>query len=188
MRTAYTPQVIYPTPMDQREMDKWAAWCNSTPWGTHSPAPTPTPQSRHTGTQTRREHHPHGHPASSSAQPSVPVSATRRSGKRDHTSGPTPIPTPTPIPGNRKGTQAHGAPGVSTLLPPAPSLHSHAFSVRQCCLCDLRQTPAPTRRHHRSHLSLAGRTTEALRVYLRSVSTHHQANWLSAPPNPMCPT
>ena len=110
-------------------MDKWAAWCNSTPWGTHSPAPTPTPQSRHTGTQTRREHHPHGHPASSSAQPSVPAPATRSSGKRDHTSGPTPIPTPTPIPGNRKGTQAH-APGVSTLLPPAPSLHSHAFSVR----------------------------------------------------------
>ena len=40
LRTAYTPQVIHPTPMDQREMDKWAAWCNSTPWGTHSPAPS----------------------------------------------------------------------------------------------------------------------------------------------------
>jgi hypothetical protein len=43
LRIAYTPQVIYPTPMDQREMDKWAEWCDSTPWGTHSPAPTPTP-------------------------------------------------------------------------------------------------------------------------------------------------
>jgi hypothetical protein len=129
LRIAYTPEVIYPTPMDQREMDKWAEWCDSTPWGTHSPAPTPTPQSRHTGTPTRREHHPHGHPAFSSAQPSVPTPATRSSGKRDHTSGPTPIPTPPPIPGNRKGTQAH-APGVSTLLQPAPSLHSHASSVR----------------------------------------------------------
>ena len=48
LRTAYTPQVIHPTPRDQREMDKWAKWCDSTPWGTHSPAPTPTPQSRHT--------------------------------------------------------------------------------------------------------------------------------------------
>ena len=34
--TAYTPQVIYPTPMDQREMDKWAAWCNSIQWGTNT--------------------------------------------------------------------------------------------------------------------------------------------------------
>ena len=25
LRIAYTPQVIYPTPMDQREMDKWAS-------------------------------------------------------------------------------------------------------------------------------------------------------------------
>jgi hypothetical protein len=130
LRTAYTPQVIHPTPRDQREMDKWAKWCDSTPWGTHSPAPTPTPQSRHTDTRNRREHQL-SQSASSSAQPSAPVRAPRRpqAVKREHTGSPTPTPTPTPTPGNRKGTQAH-APGVSTLSQSAPSLHSHAFSVR----------------------------------------------------------
>jgi hypothetical protein len=187
LRIAYTPQVIYPTPMDQREMDKWAEWCDSTPWGTHSPAPTPTPQSRHTDTRNRREHHLHGHPASSSAQPSVSVPTTRSSGKRDHTSGPTPIPTLTPTPGNRKGTQAH-APGVSTLLQPAPSLHSHAFSGQPVLplrsptntSTNKRPPPQPPQPGWQDHRGTPGIPPER--------EHPPQANRLSAPPNPMCPT
>ena len=91
LRTAYTPQVIHPTPMDQREMDKWAAWCNSIQWGTNTterrdhtngptPTPTPTLTSNPASRKGMRAHTPgvstsFGHLASGSAQLSASAPA-----------------------------------------------------------------------------------------------------------------
>ena len=83
LRTAPTPMAFYPERRDWWEADRWAAWCNSTQWGTNitessqtGPAPTPNQQACHTVNRTRREHQLHGHLASGSAQLSVPVPAT----------------------------------------------------------------------------------------------------------------
>ena len=170
MRTAPTPMAFYPERRDWWEADRWAAWCNSTQWGTNitessqtGPAPTPNQQACHTDNRTRREHQLHGHLASGSAQLSVPVPATRRPERRDHTNGPTPTPTPTLTsnPASRKGMRAH-TPGVSTSLghlasgsaqlsAPAPATHR---SDRRDHTNGPTPTPTPT-----SNPAMSARTT-----------------------------